>query len=65
MIASWDIVGCIQGAVDRYGPVGLDMKVDYGGLDTAVAQELFDVINIHTLFEQVGGKTVAIMPSSA
>jgi hypothetical protein len=55
----------IQRAFDFSHAIGHHMQIDHCGSNRFVAQKPFDQKNIDAFLEQMGGKTVTIMPSSA
>ena len=45
--------------------VGGDLDIACGGVQLAMAQQHLDHADVHLLLQQMGGETVATMPTSA
>ncbi len=45
--------------------IRLDVSVDHGGLEIAMAQEALNGANVSARLQQVAGKAMTTMPSSA
>jgi hypothetical protein len=57
--------GPIQGTGHPQGIFTGHMGIDHRGLDAHVAKQLLNGAQVGAAFEQVGGKTMPFMPSSA
>jgi hypothetical protein len=55
----------VEGAARAGNAVLEDMGVDLGGGDVGVAEQVLDRADVGTGFEEMSGKAVAVMPSSA
>ena len=53
------MLSAIQGRFDRQATALEDVRIDHGGFDVLVAEQLLHCTNIVPVLEQVGGEGVA------